>query len=695
MVSWVALAGLLAGLACAGAASTDPSKPNFIILIADDLGYNDLSSNGSPVIYTPNIDALAKEGLKLTQFTSAAPICTPSRAALLTGRLPIRTGIYTNETWPLDNVFRVFMPCSVGCIPESEITVADLLRDAGYFTGAIGKWHLGSNVHRNCTPTQKGFDYFYGLPYSHEEGFPGPPPASVIWPALPLMENHNIIQQPVDMTTLTPNYVSKVKQLFDALAPTGGAGGADAEPWRPEEPSLPVVSPSPLPSTANPQHGQPFFLYVGFEESHIPLFASEPFLNSSLRGPYGDTTNQLDAAIGDIMSALHSSGLADNTFVIFTSDNGAWVDPGNGLGGAKNPLFGGSNAPFRGGKGSTWEGGLREPAVLWGPGILPSDAAGDVSQEVVSMMDLMPTFLDYAGVDVPAGLTLDGTSIRPLLEASRAQRRARSMAPSMLDHSGYFAERAAGAAAAYEQARVARAQGLRGERRAGGAEEAEVALLGALGEMEWTGASTDAAAHVLSRVSKGEELGDVLAELRSAVPRGPDAGSPYVAGHNAGAPALPSAAAPSPPPGPHSSLLHEWVWYWRESVLYAARWGPYKAHFFTRPGFGWAKPTAHDPPLLFNVNHDPAEANPLNTTLTPYDDIVSYIATTAQSYSSAMPRGVSQYEDLDWSLVPCCNKPGGANKTQAAEFWNEGKWGLALWDQCVCSDATNRPQALL
>lgn len=389
------------------------------------------------------------------------------------------------------------------------------------------QWHLGHNPARGCPPNDKGFDYFYGLPYSHEEGFPGPGPEGIIWPPVPLYENYDLIEQPINFTSLTPRYTQHVLDILDNTTKTG----------------------------------TPLFMYLGYEECHVPLFAARDFQNASRRGPYGDMMEQMDASIGTIMDKIRSTpALADNTIVLFTSDNGAWLAPSTGVpGAAGNPLWGGSNAPFRGGKGSTWEGGFREPAIVWAPGRVP---ASSVSYEPTTMMDILPTFAEYAGVQLPAGITYDGKSIVSVLNGTLA--------------------------------------------------------------------------------------------------------------------ATPGAAP-----------VHNYIWYWREKTLYAARHGQYKAHFFTRPGFGTDNATAHNPPLLFNVEHDPAEANALNASL--YADELATIIAASKAHVASITPSVSEYEAQDWKLVPCCHKKFDWH--QAMEFVSEGKLGLAIWDSCVCTNNTDVPVA--
>jgi len=260
--------------------------------------------------------------MKFTQFYSAYPICSPSRGGLLTGRLPIRSGIFTDTKPPLDMIFRVFLPNSEGGLPANETTLPHLLKMANYTSILIGKWHLG---HVDSLPTQRGFDEFLGLPYSQDEGcaqYPGPL-CFPKWPGVPLYSNETIIEQPVNLSTLTPRYNEKAMDFIE----------------RNKDGS--------------------FFLLMAYDEVHVPLFASQNFINTSSRGLFGDAAQEMDSSIGLIMQKLHDLDLLDNTLVIFTSDNGAWTEKG---------LDGGSNGLLRGQKGETWEGGMRIPAIFYWSG---------------------------------------------------------------------------------------------------------------------------------------------------------------------------------------------------------------------------------------------------------------------------------------------------------------------------------------
>ncbi|MHC4722418.1 MAG: sulfatase family protein, partial [Planctomycetota bacterium] len=262
-------AAALANYSTAPLFAADKKKPpNIVVIFADDLGYGDLGSFGHPTISTPNLDRMAAEGMKFSQFYSAAPVCTPSRAALLTGRLPIRNGMCSDRR-------RVLFPNSAGGLPETEITIASALKTAGYATCCIGKWHLG-HLSR-FLPTRHGFDYYYGIPYSND------------MKPCPLMRNEETIEVPADQTTLTRRYTEQALQFIQK------------------------------------NKHKPFFLYFPHTFPHIPLFASRNFKDTSLRGLYGDVVEELDWSVGKILDSLHKNHLAENTLVFFTSDNGPWL----------------------------------------------------------------------------------------------------------------------------------------------------------------------------------------------------------------------------------------------------------------------------------------------------------------------------------------------------------------------------------
>ena len=350
--------------------STTQSKPNFIIIFADDLGYGDLGAYGHPTIKTPNLDQMAEEGQKWTNFYAAASVCTPSRAGLLTGRLPVRSGMCSDKS-------RVLFPDSHHGLPATEITLAEQLKSAGYKTACIGKWHLGH--HEQYLPTNHGFDYYYGIPYSNDmdkvskkrymEYFRDTDAIKTEDFNVPLIRNTEIIERPADQNTITKRYaeeaVSFIKENKD----------------------------------------QPFFIYLAHNLPHIPLFASQEFLGKSERGLYGDVVEEIDHGVGQIIAALKAEGLDENTIVVFTSDNGPWLP---------FKTHGGSAGLLRAGKGSTWEGGMREPCIFWGPGRIKPAVVSDLG----STMDFFTTFSKMAGVAVPDDRIIDGVDLSPVLSAN-------------------------------------------------------------------------------------------------------------------------------------------------------------------------------------------------------------------------------------------------------------------------------------
>ena len=360
MGRWV---GILLALALAGCgALTDsgdpqefkPFRPNFVIVYADDLGYGDIEPFGSTVNRTPNLNRMAYEGMKLTSFY-AAPLCTPARAALLTGCYPKRVGLDRGPFAP------VLFPGSEEGIHADETTLAELLGEAGYATGIIGKWHLGDQP--DYLPTRHGFDVWFGLPYSNDMIPAAPAYRNRDYPPLPLMHNEEIVQEVVDQTGITEAYTDAAVQFIET------------------------------------HREQPFFLYVAHTMVHEPLHAGPAFRRQSENGLLGDAIEEIDWSVGRVLDALKVNGLDRRTLVVFTSDNG----PDQGTAG-----------PLRGRKGSTFEGGMREPTIAWYLGVIPPESESD---EVASVMDLLPTFADYAGVEPPADRIIDGRSIRGILEA--------------------------------------------------------------------------------------------------------------------------------------------------------------------------------------------------------------------------------------------------------------------------------------
>lgn len=327
--------------------------PNFVIIFIDDMGYGDIGPFGSTVNRTPHLDRMAAEGMKLTSFY-AAPVCTPSRASLMTGSYPIRNGLQTGSWHP------VLMPGDTQGIHADEITVAEILQEQGYATGIIGKWHLGDQP--EFLPNRHGFDYHYGLPYSNDMS-PFMPRNTRNHPPLPLIRNGEVVREvPEDQFFLTGSYTEEAVKFIE-------------------------------------QHQRErFFLYVPHSMVHVPLYAGDDFRGKSSEGILGDCIEELDWSVGQVLDKLRELGLAENTLVLFTSDNG----PARG-----------SAGPLRGRKGDTWEGGMREPTIAWWPGTVP---AGTSYDGVTSTMDVLPTFAALAGTAAPAGRTIDGHDISAVLK---------------------------------------------------------------------------------------------------------------------------------------------------------------------------------------------------------------------------------------------------------------------------------------
>lgn len=352
---------LLAAVSTVASAASAGRPPNVVIIFADDLGYGDLGCYGHPSIRTPHLDRMAAEGLRFTDFYSAAEVCTPSRAALLTGRLPVRSGMAGDAR-------RVLFPNSKGGLPPGEITMAEALKTKGYATAHVGKWHLG--IHPGSRPDDQGFDYSLGLPYSNDmDSLKKGPSGSDNPPAdgwnVPLIENGRVVQQPADQTLLTKRYTEAAVKFIQAQA------------------------------------NRPFFLYFAHTFPHVPLFASPEFKGRSRRGIYGDTVEELDWSVGQVLAALRAARVAENTLVVFTSDNGPWLT---------QRLQGGSAGLLREGKGSTFEGGMRVPGIAWWPGRIRTG----VTSVPASTMDLFPTAVALAGLARPSQV-LDGQDISAVL----------------------------------------------------------------------------------------------------------------------------------------------------------------------------------------------------------------------------------------------------------------------------------------
>lgn len=339
--------------------------PNVVIIFMDDMGYGDLGATGHPTIRTPNIDRLASEGQLWTSFYVASSVCSPSRGALLTGRYPIRIGLAGPRS-------RVFFPESKGGLPTSEITIAEMLKTEGYATGIIGKWHLGHQP--EFLPTRQGFDYYYGIPYSNDmDSVNGwsvkkllAKPGDINSWNVPLMENDSIIERPADQYSITKRYTDKALNFMTE------------------------------------HQDEPFFLYFPHSMVHTPLFASEAFQKTNLRGVFGDVMAEVDWSVGQVMDQLETLGLTENTLVVFTSDNGPWLSM---------LQDGGSAGLLRDGKGTTWEGGMRVPGIFRMPGTVQPGPISDMG----SSLDLLPTIASLTGATPPSDRILDGFDLTPVL----------------------------------------------------------------------------------------------------------------------------------------------------------------------------------------------------------------------------------------------------------------------------------------
>ena len=351
------------------------AKPNFVIIFTDDQGYGDLSCFGSKTIKTPNIDRIAKEGRKFTSFMVASPVCTPSRAALLTGCYPKRVGMHQH----------VLFPASPKGLNAKEHTIADHLKGQGYATACFGKWHLGH--HKETLPTANGFDTYFGIPYSNDMNHPdnkGKPRGGwqgmdILWAdpestltkwKTPLYEDEKIVELPVDQRTITRRCTQKSIDFIKA------------------------------------NKDKPFFIYLPHSMPHIPLYVPDEVRDPDPKRAYINTIEHIDAEVGRLLKTLDDLKLVDNTYVIYTTDNGPWLPFRH---------HGGSAGPLRDGKGTTFEGGQRVPCVMRGPGI----PASSVCDELTGTIDLLPTIAAITGKPLANERKIDGMDVSALWKGTK------------------------------------------------------------------------------------------------------------------------------------------------------------------------------------------------------------------------------------------------------------------------------------
>lgn len=339
--------------------------PNIVIIFTDDQGYADIGCFGAEGFETPNLDRMAAEGRKFTNFHVAQPVCSASRAALLTGCYPNRLGIHG-----------ALGPNSRIGIADTETTMAEMLKARGYATCAVGKWHLGD--HPRFLPPQHGFDEYLGIPYSND-----------MWPLHP------------DLRKLPPD-VAKRRGGYPPLPLIEGDRITDAEITAEEQAQFTTRFTERAVSFIGRRKDKPFFLYVAHPMPHVPLYVSDKFAGKSKQGPYGDVIMEIDWSVGQILAAIDQHGLKENTWVIFTSDNGPWLSYGHHAGSAK---------PLREGKGTVWEGGTRVPCIMRWPGKIP---AGTTCDEMLMTIDLLPTIARTVGAAHPVS-SIDGKDVSPLV----------------------------------------------------------------------------------------------------------------------------------------------------------------------------------------------------------------------------------------------------------------------------------------
>ena len=364
-------------LALVAVAFAAAQPPNFVIIFCDNLGYGDIEPFGSKLHRTPHLNRMAREGRKFTHFYNTAGVCTPSRSSLMTGSYAQRVGMHVN---PRDD--HVLRPISPYGLNPDEVTIAEVLKTQGYATTIIGKWHLGDQP--EFLPTRQGFDSYLGIPYSDDmtqalgertRGRFG----RDTWPPLPLVENETVIEAPVDRNFITKRYTERALEFIEA------------------------------------NRAGPFFLYFpqAMPGSTPTSFASDAFKGKSRNGPWGDSIEELDWSAGQILDKLVELEIAENTFVIWTSDNGAPLAQD-----IESPTRG-SNTPLNGRGYTTAEGAFRAPTIMWWPGKIPAETE---STELITTMDLMPTLANWAGARLPTNRRIDGLDVGPIILGEKGAR---------------------------------------------------------------------------------------------------------------------------------------------------------------------------------------------------------------------------------------------------------------------------------
>ena len=342
-----------------------PEKPNFIILFGDDMGYGDSNMYGHPTSRTPNLNQMAREGMRFTQFYSAAPVCSPSRASLMTGRYFPRAGVYVEPKNNKTTGMAVFGTMGSKGMLLSEVTLPQALKPLGYATGMVGKWHLG--IQHPYHPVSRGFDSYLGCPFNLKGCNSTIVNGTATTPNCMVFENYTITSQPADMLNIDERYVQNTKDFI--------SNNID----------------------------KPFLFYFSSYHTHLPQFASSRYINTTKRGLFGDALAQFDGDVGEILSFLKEKGIANKTFVVFTADNGPQL---------ASDLDGGEQGPLKCGKGTTYEGGVREPALMWWPGVIQPNT---LSYAMASTLDVFPTMLSLAGGKPAENVTMDGYDLTDLI----------------------------------------------------------------------------------------------------------------------------------------------------------------------------------------------------------------------------------------------------------------------------------------